>query len=453
MGCAPSKRGSDEKSLQGSRDSRDFEAERISAMVLMANPIVEVTIGSGIAREPDFMHTVLFVFGGPGSQKGVLTQELAHEFDFTLINIEDIVFSYLPNKVANTVADISEIQEMLRRDSGVLTLEWILSMISAKLSTSSNQRFIIDIVPELTSILRSETYRTGDHDKKLEHFERRHPVFFAMELFVSGEEKMYEAQNENDSARNELNTKELSPELTAFVRGIDEADKGRLEKRILNYHKCARPFLKYFNKTKRVVRFDLKVPHNPEILYAVRKTLTDFGFAKNNDFIRVVLFVPREKNVTDIDLDYYRLRKVYLSDICHDREETLSQQIRAVRKFIYRTAKENENYLVILNCLNNTDYPLTKKINFSEVKDTYLDYFIRHREQRVPAQRCKMAFRAISTTTAELCLFPKSMGEQLCNKIGFIFGEKLTFSESNSRANSRAPSAMSTNPLDSLQPD
>ena len=50
-----------------------------------------------------------------------------------------------------------------------------------------------------------------------------------MELFVSGEERMYESQNENDVAKNELNTKELSPELTAFVRGIDEADKGRLE--------------------------------------------------------------------------------------------------------------------------------------------------------------------------------------------------------------------------------
>ena len=52
--------------------------------------------------------------GGPGSQKGVLTQELAHEFEFTLINIEDIVFSYLPNKVANTVSSIVEIQELLK---------------------------------------------------------------------------------------------------------------------------------------------------------------------------------------------------------------------------------------------------------------------------------------------------------------------------------------------------
>ena len=71
------------------------------------------------------------------------------------------------------------------------------------------------------------------------------------------------------------------------------------------------------------MRFDLKKPHNPEILNAVRKTLTDFGFARNNDFIRVVLFVMRDKQTTDIDLSYYRLRKVYLSEICYDKEETL----------------------------------------------------------------------------------------------------------------------------------
>lgn len=48
-----------------------------------------------------------------------------------------------------------------------------------------------------------------------------------------------------------------------------------------------------------------------------------------------------------------------------------------------------------------------------------------------------MGFRSISTTTGELCLFPQSMDETICNKIGYIFGEKLTMSESNSRAASR----------------
>lgn len=59
--------------------------------------------------------TVKNIFlGGPGSLKGVLTQELSQEFEFVTINVEDIVFSYLPNKVANTVKTIVEQQELIR---------------------------------------------------------------------------------------------------------------------------------------------------------------------------------------------------------------------------------------------------------------------------------------------------------------------------------------------------
>jgi hypothetical protein len=71
---------------------------------------------------------------------------------------------------------------------------------------------------------------------------------------------------------------------------------------------------------------------NPGVLPAVRnlfaqgkskifntllRSCLDFGFARNNDFIRVVLFIMSERQIADIDLDYYRLRKVRLSDGKH----------------------------------------------------------------------------------------------------------------------------------------
>ncbi|CAK5105301.1 unnamed protein product [Meloidogyne enterolobii] len=46
--------------------------------------------------------------------KGILTQELAQEFDFITIGIEDVIFSYLPQKEANTVQNTVEINELLR---------------------------------------------------------------------------------------------------------------------------------------------------------------------------------------------------------------------------------------------------------------------------------------------------------------------------------------------------
>lgn len=53
-----------------------------------------------------------------------------------------------------------------------------------------------------------------------------------MELFISDEKLLLEhkqngAQSEDDNKA--IDTKDLSPELSAFIKGIDEADKGRLE--------------------------------------------------------------------------------------------------------------------------------------------------------------------------------------------------------------------------------
>lgn len=52
--------------------------------------------------------------GGPGSQKGFLAEELVTKLGFTLISTEDVVLTYLPNKVSNAVETTQEIQELLK---------------------------------------------------------------------------------------------------------------------------------------------------------------------------------------------------------------------------------------------------------------------------------------------------------------------------------------------------
>ncbi|TMS38230.1 hypothetical protein L596_004999 [Steinernema carpocapsae] len=439
MGCAPSSRRDSDKSrknvqITGGRRCNDETDSLIECS--RAPPQVTVSLGSGVSRTPDHIHTVIFIFGGPGSQKGIITQELVQEFEFVSINIEDIVFSFIPNKVANTVETVSEIQELLRRDSGVLTLEWILSMISAKLSTSMSQRFVIDIVPELQNIMRSDSFKSRNHEKHLENFERRHPVLFALELIVSEEKSLLSGKTLRGPESDQINRKELSPELSAFLKGIDEADKGRLEKRIDNYHKCSEPFLEYFRKTRRVIQMDLKVPGNTNVVKTVREALSDFGFSRNNDNIRVVMFVVNERQAGEIDLDYYRLRRVRLSDVVPDRKDNFTSQIRSIRRHINRTAEMNENFFVVLDCLNKADVTNMKKINFIEPKETYLEYFIKSRLKREPYARCKMTLNAITSTTEEVCLFPRGFSTDLARKISYAFSERLSSTESDALAGS-----------------
>ncbi|RCN50405.1 hypothetical protein ANCCAN_03428 [Ancylostoma caninum] len=99
MGCAPS----------GPQEANQSLDERFAAPAPLA-----VSIGSGVRRGDGLQHHIIFIFGGPGSQKGLVIEELIHRFGFVAISVEDIIFNYLPSKVANTVETISDIQKMLK---------------------------------------------------------------------------------------------------------------------------------------------------------------------------------------------------------------------------------------------------------------------------------------------------------------------------------------------------
>uniref|UniRef100_A0A914XMU3 Uncharacterized protein n=1 Tax=Plectus sambesii TaxID=2011161 RepID=A0A914XMU3_9BILA len=170
MGCTVTKGSVSKKEAAATAVGTDADSDIVDNE---PSTPVPVYVGTGVSRFSKENRSVLFVFGGPGSQKGLLIEELVHEFEFTSINVEDIVFNYLPNKVANTVENIVEIQELLKRDPSVLTVEWVMNLISAKLSTSMSQRFVIDIVPALNTILKSDSFQKNEHDKELEMFERR----------------------------------------------------------------------------------------------------------------------------------------------------------------------------------------------------------------------------------------------------------------------------------------
>uniref|UniRef100_A0A0N4ZAT0 Adenylate kinase n=1 Tax=Parastrongyloides trichosuri TaxID=131310 RepID=A0A0N4ZAT0_PARTI len=399
---------------------------------LTTPPEVKVEIGSGIRRDATKHQSIIFIFGGPGSLKGLLTQELGTEFEFTTINIEDIVFNYLPSKVANTVKSIVEIQQLLKRDKGIITLDWILSMISTKLATSTSQRFLIDMVPELSIILKTDAFKEADIEKSLQNFERRHSVLFVLNIQIENEKVLLDGKKTSKKS-DEIDGKELSPELSAFLKGVDEADKGLLEKRIEAFHKNSKPFLEYFRKTKRVVDVDINIPYNPKIIPKIRNIISDFGLANNTDqTARVVLFMRDENQFMGLDLDYYKLVKIRLSEICSDRNGPLSAQIRSVKRYILNSGKVNENYLVILDNMNNTDYALTKRVNFFEQKTTYLDYFISNRKSGAkPKQRNKIPLRCLSSPDGEICLFPLNFSQKICKKITLIFGEKLSEAEDN----------------------
>ncbi|CAI5449239.1 unnamed protein product [Caenorhabditis angaria] len=389
-------------------------------------PPIPVEIGSGIRHNLNHDVIIVFIFGGPASRKGLIIQELTRSFNFTSIAVEDIVFNYLPTRVGNTVDSIGEIQEALKRDNGLLTLDWIFSMISGRLSTSMHQRFVIDIVPTLSSIMKAESFRQRNHDRSLEQFERRHPIAFALEINVADERTLLTSRdggrpNQNNRENNNHNNNNSgngaeNPELTNYRNTIEDYDRGRLEKRLEDYHNCSIPFIRYFQKSRRVVKLSVKTDAFSNLVPTAKDIFMDFGFTLTRRDEHILVF-STETTHEDIDLSYYKLKVVNASELCKASDE-LSTQIAAVYKYITSHSRHDDNFLVIVPNFNYQDPKSNKRINFMEKKkEVYLDEFISNKQHdKQPKERIPVSVNCISSSRQTFLFFepfPTSLAQTI----------------------------------------
>ncbi|CAB3409383.1 unnamed protein product [Caenorhabditis bovis] len=407
-------------------------------------PPIPVDIGTGIRHQLNSTDvTIIFIFGGPASQKGLVIQELTGSFNFVSISVEDIVFNYLPNRVANTIESIGEIQEILKRDQGILTVDWILSMISAKLSTSMGQRFVVDIVPTLATIMKADSYKSRTHDRSLENFERTHPITFALDISVLDEQELIAP---NESAK-EANNKKLSPEMSQFMKGIDDIDKGRLEKRLDEYHQCAEPFLRYFHKTRRIARLSLHTGSFANLVPTCRDVMLEFGFTLSRRDDHVLVFSAQVVH-ENLDLDYYKLKRVDIAELCKP-SDGLVAQIAALHKYIASHGRPGDNFLVIMRNVKKNDIT-SKRINFMEKKsEAYLDEFIKNKQHdRPPKSRCRTAINCVSSSR-QIILFLEPFSSTIAQNIASLYNKMVkrkssTGVTSMSRLQREAPSSRGT---------
>uniref|UniRef100_A0A0N5AJE9 Adenylate kinase n=1 Tax=Syphacia muris TaxID=451379 RepID=A0A0N5AJE9_9BILA len=212
--------------------------------------------------------------GGPGSQKGSVVEELVSEYNFEGINVENTLFENIASLAGSTDYD------------NLVTIDWLLSMISEQIVNSSKKFFVIDIVPTISAIQRCASFRERNHDDDMEKFEKR-VIIMALDLNLIDEKILLGRAN----TKEKKNEKELSPELSAFMKGVDEADKGRLEKRYEAYCKCSIPFLTYFQSSKRILRFDITTTtRSRRIIRTLNGVLHNLGLSKNNPAVRAILF-------------------------------------------------------------------------------------------------------------------------------------------------------------------
>ncbi|CAE1286919.1 unnamed protein product [Acanthosepion pharaonis] len=191
---------------------------------------------------------VVFIFGGPGSKKGAIVNELICTFGFTLINTERIILHELmKNQSENQVPfdPSAVIRNQLKEHPDIVSLDWIMQEIIKQLDKRPKGFYLVDILPNLKVLLKLEGMMKNASEE-LSMLESKYPVSFVIniEKTVIKKPPSTETQNQkkNKTAGNNTQT--------------DEADFSRTEKRLSLYTNAVKPFLDYFKKSDKLISLD-----------------------------------------------------------------------------------------------------------------------------------------------------------------------------------------------------
>lgn len=62
-----------------------------------------------------------------------------------------------------------------------------------------------------------------------------------------------------------------------------------------------------------------------------------------------------------------------------------------------------------------------RRINFLEIRECYLDHFIRTKSTTSKGKPFKKPFKSVTSASSEICLFPGEMDTEVCKKIAMCY--------------------------------
>ncbi|XP_033118002.1 uncharacterized protein LOC117117717 [Anneissia japonica] len=403
MGCGNSK---EESSEEGGLTNR--------------RPLVEIEIGSNVKKTE-----IVFVFGGPGSKKGRIVDDLVHMYGFKSLIVEDLIARELPKKIQSPVAigNTREMAKLLMENSSYLTLEWVLELLEKEFEKEPDSMFIIDFVPNLRYMLRCDQFILEDPSYEMNQFQKKYSNIFALNLAIPEKAVMKQATAHCAKHPNQMQEGGKS----------DEVDTGRLAKRHGVYMKSVQGFLNYFRNDGRLASVDVSSGVSDLIWHQV----TDF-FGHKLEFVprrtinTVVLFGFSPNAHSELDLNRYNMEKVILKDLTDNPMGPVVEVLKALCTHIDNSSATAESFLVDVSETSLTKDELKydhKVINFIQDENAMLDRFIfvtSNSQNNKKSRKCSAYmenFKAACSTENEVCLFPMDMDTNICKGIAFCMAE------------------------------
>lgn len=410
MGCGGSTNS--EKGTNSEDGQKAVAAER---------PQVNIKVGSGV-KLLDHEPNVIFVFGGPGTKKGRILDNLANVFGMEIINVENIILQNLSKKVENPDPSniVLMIQSLLKREESFLRLDAVLRMVNrALLEKNKAKFFIIDLMPNLKWMLNNPMF-IKECSEEFRTFEEKFPISFAIDFVMPKEKVMNKLQVE--CAKHPTTMKDpKKPD----NKQTDEADSSRTQKRVILYQNSVRHFMDYFAKQDKIVTVDVSCGV-PELIWSkVCDFFTQFDFQSTHIPESVVVFGFDEKDLSEIQIQNYVVTLIKLKDLVQDPNASVELLLDEVCRYV-----GNSDPLQKVFAVDGTGTALTKdlkkvktgkSIQYHESgEDCKLN---RYCSVKLTSKGDPVALQAVASLQNEVCMFPLSVSSELCKWIASTMGE------------------------------
>jgi len=423
MGCDSSKLSN------GDRKSSINNGGRRNTLVV--KPKAQIQASEGIQHRDEKGTILIFIFGGPGSGKGTIVNNLVDMFNFRFLCGEDLIMESLSKKMlpeggsAMGTNATRELQKLVAEDSSQLTLHWVLDLLDQEICKYPGEVILVDMVPNLKFLLRVPEL-SKESTKELEAFEKKHPIAFAIDLALDSDHLI---QNINQTHACTKAPKQGGDDKSS---SSDEMDTSRTQRRFNIYINSVKEHLAYFKTANKLLTVDTSCGDIASVWDSVCEYVVDSEISKPGGLIEnVVMFKFKADDFSEIDRQRYPMKDVSVFDIGATVNGTPVQIMRCLSKMLQEDAATWKTFMFNVEgtALSSTaalEQASSERLIFLDEQFGQLDYFIhgikRHTVRKKSLARKKdQMYRALVTNNNEVLIFPSYVELSHCRQICSVY--------------------------------
>jgi len=451
---------------ESSKTAHENLSQRRNTLVVKPKAAIQVDDGVKLADEKGTI--LIFIFGGPGSGKGTIVNNLVDMFNFRFICGEELIMESLIQKMlpgggsGTGTSATRELSKRVAADSSELTLHWVLGLLDTEISKYPGEVIIVDMVPNLKFLLRIPEL-SKECSKEMVAFEEKHPIAFAIDLALdsahllqninqthactkapkqapNGEalksSSSVKSLSDKSSSDKSLSDKSSSDKSSSDKSSSDEMDISRTERRFNIYKDSVKEFLAYFKRKNNLLTVDTSCGDVTSVWDSVCNYVVDSEISKPTGIIeQVVLFKFHPDDFSEIDRDRYPVKDVLMSDLDVSEEASPVEILKALRNILQEDATQFKTFMLdiagtSLASPDAMEKTAENRLIFYDNHYGQLDYFIhgikRHTDRKKSLARKKaQTFNTLTTSNNEALIFPAKTDMSLCRQICVTFKQAL----------------------------